>query len=532
MRVPTSAIYSRVGIDLQAALAALVRQQTLLSSGRRILSPSDDPGGAARALAVRSRQGEGEQFRRNIAEARSLLGSADSALQSVLEAITQAREVAIQGANDTNDALARRSLASQVDALVETLVSLANSRATSGEYLFGGQESTTAPFTVTRDPAGRIVQVTPSARGIDRATLAEVATGVTIATGISGTAVFGPATDPTYAFDVLIRLRDNLDGTRILALEPDVGASGAINAARYLGIDAVADLQIGGPGGSAPIGLTLATDDTVSHSGNATSAIATAVRINAETAVTGVSATVTPARITYSAGSFAADLVLDGSAGAQLVINGQAITGSIAGSTPGERRDALVALINASAATTGVRAEAVPGTDDFVLIADDGRNISIETDGTVTSSSVNALVFGFATGLTGTGAATAVVARGEVRLTAAGPIATIIAPGGDFADQVTGEGTTGIQAALPQLSAMLDRGTAALTTTGNRLRWVQLLDERLASDAVDLASTLSRTEDLDFVAAIIEFRQMQLAYERSLASGAQVLQTSLLDFLR
>jgi flagellin-like hook-associated protein FlgL len=175
---------------------------------------------------------------------------------------------------------------------------------------------------------------------------------------------------------------------------------------------------------------------------------------------------------------------------------------------------------------------AVPGTDAIALIADDGRNISIETDATTTWNSVNATVFGFATGLTGTGGATAVVARGGVRLTAAGPIATTVAAGAAYADQVAGEGTTRIQAALGELTTLLDRATAGATTVGNRLAWLGLLDERLAADSVDLAGTLSRTEDLDVVAGILELQQMQLAYERALATSADVLQTSLLDFLR
>jgi flagellin-like hook-associated protein FlgL len=260
--------------------------------------------------------------------------------------------------------------------------------------------------------------------------------------------------------------------------------------------------------------------------------VATVARINAQTAATGVSATVVPARNTYANGTFAADITLDGSPGQRLIINGQSMTGVVDGTSSGERRDRLVQLVNGASLGTGVRAEAVPGTDDFALIAVDGRNISIETDATVSSSSVNGEVFGFATGLTATGLTTAVVARGGVRLTASGPLSTTVAPGTAYADQVGGEGTTGIQAALTELATTLDRATAASTTVGNRLAWVQLLDERLATDAVDLASTLSRTEDLDIVSATLEFRQMQLSYERALASGAQLLQTSLLDFLR
>ncbi len=47
-------------------------------------------------------------------------------------------------------------------------------------------------------------------RGIDGAHLAELADGVTLSTSVSGTGAFGATTDPTYAFDVLIDLRDAL----------------------------------------------------------------------------------------------------------------------------------------------------------------------------------------------------------------------------------------------------------------------------------------------------------------------------------
>lgn len=532
MRVPTSTALGRIAADLRASFAALTRQHAFLSSGRRILVPSDDPAGAARALAVRSRQGAAEQFRRNVAESRSRLGSADSVVQSVVETITQAKAAAVQGANDTNDALARQSIGRQVDQLLETAVNLANSRATSGEYLFGGQEATVAPYGVVRDTAGHITAVTPNPRGIDRDAEAEVSDGLTIAIGVSGTSMFGAETAPTFVFDVLIRVRDALNGDRLLTPAPDVDANGATTPTAYLGIDAATDLEVVGPRGSASIGLTTAADDPLSSAKPETSAIATAARINAVSPVTGVVAAVTPTRVTSSSGTLAVDLALDGSPGRKLIINGQTITGAVSGSTPAERRDALVSLINAVTGATGVRAVAVPASDDFALVADDGRNIAVETDGVGGPGSVNAVLFGFATGLTTSGAATTVVARGGVRLTSPGLIATVVAPGSDFAEQVGGEGTTGIQAALDELTTALDRVTASATAVGTRLGWLELLDDRLATDGLDLTSTLSRTEDLDVVQAIQAFNQMQLAYERALASSAKLLQTSLLDFLR
>ena len=532
MRVTPGSIQAQMTRDLQAALAALSRQQSRVAANRRILTPSDDPGGAAQSLGIRSRQAAVAQFQKNVAAARSSLTAGEGALGSVSEVVTQAIEAAVQGANDTNDALARRSLGAKVTQLLETLASLAQSRGAGGTFLFGGQESITTPYAVTRDASGQITAVTPNARGIEGEVAAEVSEGVSVATGVSGTSVFGPATDRTYAFDVLIRLRDALNGNRLLGLEADVDGTGAANASRFLGIDAAGDLTLAGPAGSAAVGLTVPGDDALSYSGKATSAIALAARVNLATLSTGVTATATPARITYSAGTFASDLTLDGASGKKLLINGTAVTGAITGSSPAARRDALVGLINAALAATGVAASAVPGTDDFALTAADGRNISIETDANVSAASANATLFGLATGLTATAAATTVVARGGVQLTASGGVTVTAAAGALAADQISGEGTTGIQAALDELRAAQDRVVVPITLVGTRLAWLGLIDERLGDEGLGLAEDLSRHEGLDLPSAVSDLQYLEQMYQAALASNARLSQLSLLDFLR
>jgi flagellin-like hook-associated protein FlgL len=419
-----------------------------------------------------------------------------------------------------------------VNQLLETLVTLANGRAGSGTFLFGGQESTRAPYAVTRDASGQITAVTPNARGIEGQTLAQVSEGVTVSTAVSGTAVFGPATDRTYAFDVLIRLRDQLSGQPLLGLQPDVAATGAVNASAYAGLASATDLEITGPRGAGFIAPPTAADDGVSYSGNATSAIALAAQINLLTPTTGVTAAATPAEITYATGSFASDVTLDGTAGQRLVINGTSILGTVTGTTAAERRDALVALINGQSGATGVTASAVAGGAGFALTTADGRNISLETDATVTPASANAVLFGFTTGLTATGAATSVVARGGVKLSASGPVTVAPASASALGTQMTGQGTTGIQAALDEITAALDRAVGPSTLVGARLAWLGLLDDRLSSESLGLSSDLSKVEDLDFAQAATNLQQLQTFYQGALASGAQLVQLSLLDFLK
>lgn len=211
MRITPTHINAQLTADLQRALAALARQQSQLSAGRRIIAPSDDPGGAAQTHTIRSRQTANDQFQRNIGEARNRLESADSVLRAIVDNMAHAKELAVQGANDSNDVQARQSLATEVDQILEALVALGNSRGPRGNMLLGGQESTVAPYTVTRDGANKITAVTVNARGIDGTTAAEVSEGLTVLTSVSGTSVFGAAGDATNAFTLLIALRDNLN---------------------------------------------------------------------------------------------------------------------------------------------------------------------------------------------------------------------------------------------------------------------------------------------------------------------------------
>ena len=211
MRITSGMITTQLVRDLNNALAALTKQQRLIATGRRINEPSDDPNGTARALTIRSREAGNEQFQRNIDTARTRLTAGDASMRSAVNALQMAQELAIQGANDTNDAEARLAIGTQIDQLLEELVALANGRGPDGTMLFGGQEITTPPYTATRDVNGKITALTVNPRGIDGTMTAEVSEGLTVVQGVSGTIVFGALTGPTNAFDTLIRLRDALN---------------------------------------------------------------------------------------------------------------------------------------------------------------------------------------------------------------------------------------------------------------------------------------------------------------------------------
>lgn len=61
---------------------------------------------------------------------------------------------------------------------------------------------------------------------------------------------------------------------------------------------------------------------------------------------------------------------------------------------------------------------------------------------------------------------------------------------------------------------------------------VSAADTRLAELEENARGLLSKTEDADMAATIVDYSMQQSVYQSALRAGAGIVQTSLLDFLR
>ncbi|MFN8535287.1 MAG: flagellar hook-associated protein FlgL [Dehalococcoidia bacterium] len=73
---------------------------------------------------------------------------------------------------------------------------------------------------------------------------------------------------------------------------------------------------------------------------------------------------------------------------------------------------------------------------------------------------------------------------------------------------------------------------SARASTGAKMNRLEALGERAAEEGLAIAGHLSEVEDTDFVEAVLDFQTRQTVYQAALATGAKVIQPSLLDFLR
>ncbi|MCS7167833.1 MAG: hypothetical protein RMI91_06665 [Gemmatales bacterium] len=157
-RTTLSHLVSRSIYHLRQALAEVQRLQLQALTGKKWLRPSEQPEGVIAAQVYRSTLGQIETFLENLTEVRLTLHTSSQVLQQISGILTQARALAIEGAQDTLTEDARRALATEIDGLLEQVVGLANSRMPN-HYVFAGADATKAPFRVVRDSSGRIVRV-------------------------------------------------------------------------------------------------------------------------------------------------------------------------------------------------------------------------------------------------------------------------------------------------------------------------------------------------------------------------------------
>jgi flagellar hook-associated protein 3 FlgL len=147
MRIGTLQIF-RQGIDSilqqQTRLSAI---QLQLSTGRRINTPSDDPTGAAQLLGLSETLQLTEQYQRNASAARARLELEDAALGAVGDSLQRARELTVQGLNDTHGPDDRAAIALEIRQILDEVKGLANRKDANDDYLFSGFQQQSVPFT-------------------------------------------------------------------------------------------------------------------------------------------------------------------------------------------------------------------------------------------------------------------------------------------------------------------------------------------------------------------------------------------------
>lgn len=116
-----------------------------LSSGLAVTQPSDNPAAMAAYIENQMASAAADQYTQSSNTLQNQLSVAGSSLNTVVESLSQAISLATEGATGTLSASQRQALGEQVANLQQQVMEAAN-QSYEGVYLFGGTNSTTAPY--------------------------------------------------------------------------------------------------------------------------------------------------------------------------------------------------------------------------------------------------------------------------------------------------------------------------------------------------------------------------------------------------
>lgn len=149
MRIGTKWLNDQGIATMLRQQADLVQSQQRISSGRKAITPADDPVAAAQVIRSGQAQFLNDRYIENQSKATSRLNLAESTLAGINDLYHDARTLLVSAGNATFSDAERKALAGQLQSLRDQLLGMANATDGAGGYLFSGHSESVQPFVST-----------------------------------------------------------------------------------------------------------------------------------------------------------------------------------------------------------------------------------------------------------------------------------------------------------------------------------------------------------------------------------------------
>jgi flagellar hook-associated protein 3 FlgL len=183
MRISTGQMFQQSTnsiLEKQSATNSIMGQ---ISSGKRVETAGDDPVAAIAIDNLKQRNTLVDQFVKNIDYATNHVQQTESQLGQADDLAASMKESMLRAANGSMTSAERQTIADDMRQSLEQLMSIANTKDESGNYIFGGTKTNDIPFAF--DNNGQVVYSGDS--GIRKS---NIATGVQVNTNTPGDAAF------------------------------------------------------------------------------------------------------------------------------------------------------------------------------------------------------------------------------------------------------------------------------------------------------------------------------------------------------
>lgn len=151
MRISTAQYYEITAANYQRNFNKAIATSNEASSLVRINTAADDPIGAGRLLQLGQQSAMLDQYKTNIGSTKNALSLQETTLDSIGTALQRVKELALAASNGIATDADRKAYASELGQIQQQVLGLMNSKDASGNYLFSGSKTDTAPYSQNAD---------------------------------------------------------------------------------------------------------------------------------------------------------------------------------------------------------------------------------------------------------------------------------------------------------------------------------------------------------------------------------------------
>lgn len=475
IRTTQASALAQLQSGMFANFAKMTRAEEQISSGKRIVRPSDDPGAATRLLELKVHLAAVQRYKAALDSGGSLLDGASSTLLGATDLITQARSLLIQGSSGTMSPEDRHTIAIQLEQIRQRMIEVGNTKI-DGRYVFGGTSTDEPPF--ESQVVGGVAHVRYT--GSDDAAQVQIGSTSQLRTGVAGGQIFA---------------QDERSGTQFTGSTGVAAGTSADQGSGYARLYVRHDATTATLGSGLALVNSGANDTVLGAHSLVVDSLAGTVQLDSGAAFA----------IPLAGAANLADFVVTDANGAELHLDFTGYTG--VSSSTAVTGDGSISL-------DGANYTSLDFLDSNLELIDDTRGIVLHVD-------------------------TRNIARSGVELVRFGGTVNAfdsLQGAIDDLNNVDGLDNDDLQERLGSWLDDIDRNHENMLDAVDELgalgAHASAVSEAMTDQATGLETTRAGIEDVDFGTAVLDMTRAQQSLQLVQAATARLFQTSLLDFLR
>ena len=512
MRITSSMMTGDYLSSLNGNLNRLSKYLEQESTGKSINSISDNPVKTTQSLSARNKLSGIKRYKENVGDADNWLTEVEGSLNELNDVIQDAYELSVRASSETLNDSDRSAISKEIAALRDEVLSTAN--ATFGDnYLFTGYNTTgnasgELPYKV--DANGDLYY-----NGINMSNEASAdkvnsaAAAATSALGKAGTAdSAAQALGPSEYNEIIEKVSSVLKEAGKISSAVKETADAAGDLAGSADMDAATATALGTASG----GLQTCSDDLRDAIGTADNALAVA-----KSAADAAEEAHDALKAAQDAGDSTAI------AAAQSAYNDAVLTAQNAAA---DVQTASAALMTAATAANNAIDDGNPATTTDVKSILDGSTALADAKTALDTQNADVLSLQVGSGQTMgvTVPGTELLGRGDENLYAI--------MDGFYKALTSGADASELNDYVTRLQDAQSRVLSLDAEVGAKLKRLDSLSARYNANTLNYTQMKSDAEDADMAEVIMNYKTAQTVYNAALSAGSEIIQTSLIDFLR